>query len=405
MPAFSICRVSSMFPSSRMGSFAALLVVVVSMLLSSASAFRTEPSAVVAPSRRGGAREHPLDTEEGRRSSRVGTGPTGPGETPWLLPTDNEGMEPRPPHWRGQHAVDWDEVQKDSPNAKEILIAVGGGTGAGTGTGSAKMDRDLIRRMRYQDKVVLVLMLAAYFIALMFTASLAYRQASNSSPVRFYGDPRVEDLMTDNADADDFLHVFAQPPRSVQLCIQGMLPVPTLLAHLVDGSLEWQGCFYRHVFSFGLDLTPFIVHDEEGRSSGLEADEVETLRKFLREDTNDLATVQLVKEVSWDRWEELATNIKHKIRQKGFDGLIHVSWRNTETLTVYKNRTWANFLHRGITRVLLALSVVGYMWYAPYMHFRQRGPEVHPKFRVDIDIESYWQLIGEKINERGFDPQ
>jgi len=298
-----------------------------------------------------------------------------------------------------------DELQKDNPTAKEILLAVGGGTGAGTGSGNIDMDKDLIRRMRYQDKLVLLLMVVSYFIALIFTASLAYRQAVNNSPVKFYGDPRVEDLMIDNADVDDFLHVFAQPPRSVQLRVQGMLPVPALLAQMVDGSLEWQGCFYRHVFSFGLDLTPFIIHEqnEEGLINGVEGEDVETLRRFLNEDANDLATVRLCKEVAWENWEELATNIKLQIRQKGFEGLIHVSWKNVETLTVYKNRPWANFLHRGITRVLLGLSVLGYVWYTPYMYFRQRGPEMKAKFKVDIDIQTYWQLINDKINERGFD--
>ncbi|CAE7708120.1 Ank3, partial [Symbiodinium pilosum] len=396
----------SMVAPSRMGPMAALSAVLISVLVSQATAFRTEPGAVSAPTRRG--KEH---QPEGERPVRVGRN-TDLETVPWILPGEREGMEPpRPGRWRGSHALDWEQASKEAPNAKEILLAVGGGTGAGTGTGSAAMDRDLIRRMRYQDKLVLCLMIFAYFVALIFTASLAYRQAGNNSPVKFYGDPRVEDLMIDTTEVEDFLHVFSQPPRRVQLCVQGLLPVPTLLTHMADGSTEWQGCFYRHVFCFGLDLSPFIVHadvDEdapEGQINGVHADEVEILRKFLRENRNDLATVQLAKEVSWDGWEELATNIKHKIRQKGFEGLIHVSWRNTELLTVYKNRTWANFLHRGITRVLLALSIIGYAWYVPYMYVRQRGPEVHPKFKVDIDIQSYWRLIGEKINERGFDPQ
>ena len=33
-------------------------------------------------------------------------------------------------------------------------------------------------------------------------------------------------------------------------------------------------------------------------------------RSFLLGNKNDLATVQLQKEVSWDGWEDLATNIK-----------------------------------------------------------------------------------------------
>lgn len=300
--------------------------------------------------------------------------------------------------------------EDDNPGAKEILLAVGGGTGAGTGTGGLEMDRDIIRRMRYQDKLVVALMVAAYFIAIIFTASLAYRAASNNSSVKFYADPRVEPLMIDTSDLDDFMNTFMQPPKSCQLQVQGLMPIPALLANLVEGAIEWQGGYYRHIFSFNLDLTHFLVPNvaAEDRlrsdvAEGLQVEELEDLRCFLSGNANDLANVRLLKEVAWDGWEELATNIKQKIRQGGFEGLIHVSWKNTETLTVYKNRTWANFLHMGVTRVLLGLSIVGYVWYLPYMWLRQRGPELHPQFRVDVEISDYWRLISDKISERGFD--
>lgn len=253
----------------------------------------------------------------------------------------------------------WQEEK--NPSAKEILLAVGGGTGAGTG-GSIEMDREIIRRMRYQDKLVLALMVAVYFVAIIFTASLAYRAACNNSSVKFYADPRVEPLMIDSDDVDDFLVTFMQPPKSIQLSVQGLMPIPALLANLVEGAIEWQGGYYRHIFSFSLDLSHFLVPSglpEDGSDTamaGLADQDLEELRRFLAENTNDLATVSMMKEVSWENWEELATNIKQKIRQGGFEGLIHVSWKNSEMLTVYKNRTWANFLHMSVTRVLLGLS-------------------------------------------------
>lgn len=226
--------------------------------------------------------------------------------------------------------------------------------------------------------------------------------------------PRVEALMIDSSDLDDFIWTFIQPPKTVQLCVQGLMPLPALLAHLAENVVEWQGGYYRHIFSFSLDLTPFLVHAEpQDRSTtsaesdsvagGISEDEIKLLRRFLQENTNELATVKLMKEVHWDCWEELATNIKQKIRQRGFEGLIHVCWTNTETLTVYQNNSWANFLHMSVTRVLLGLSVFGYLWYLPYMWWRQKGPQLHPQFRVNMDIAEYWQLIGDKISERGFD--
>ncbi|CAK9024141.1 Probable serine/threonine-protein kinase DDB_G0267514 [Durusdinium trenchii] len=151
--------------------------------------------------------------------------------------------------------------------------------------------------------------------------------------------------MIDSSDLDDFIWTFIQPPKTVQLCVQGLMPLPALLAHLAENVVEWQGGYYRHIFSFSLDLTPFLVHAEpQDRSTtsaesdsvagGISEDEIKLLRRFLQENTNELATVKLMKEVHWDCWEELATNIKQKIRQRGFEGLIHVCWTNTETLTV-----------------------------------------------------------------------
>lgn len=363
-----------------------VLILVVCTCLFGTSAFRTE------------------DGHKIRNSSEVSVLDH---EHPWRSHHDGSRLG----HSRHMEAFKED----DNPGAKEILLAVGGGTGAGTGTGGLEMDRDIIRRMRYQDKLVLALMVAAYFIAILFTASLAYRAASNNSSVKFYADPRVEPLMIDTADLDDFMNTFMQPPKSCQLHVQGLMPIPALLANLVEGAVEWQGGYYRHIFSFNLDLTHFLVPNgaavqaaaEDQRpdviTEGLQEKELEDLRCFLSGNANDLASVRLLKEVAWDGWEELATNIKQKIRQGGFEGLIHVSWKNTETLTVYKNRTWANFLHMGVTRVLLGLSIVGYVWYLPYMWLRQRGPELHPQFRVDVEISDYWRLIGDKISERGFD--
>merc|ERR1740138_1077174 len=77
-----------------------------------------------------------------------------------------------------------------------VLMAIGGGTGATIGgTGSLHIDRDLLRRMHYQDKAVMLLVLAGYIVALAFSVSLTYRQASNHSPVTYYADPRYHILL------------------------------------------------------------------------------------------------------------------------------------------------------------------------------------------------------------------
>eukprot|EP00931_Biecheleriopsis_adriatica_P008414 TRINITY_DN109602_c0_g1_i1.p1 TRINITY_DN109602_c0_g1~~TRINITY_DN109602_c0_g1_i1.p1 ORF type:complete len:439 (-),score=87.68 TRINITY_DN109602_c0_g1_i1:29-1249(-) len=291
---------------------------------------------------------------------------------------------------------------------KEILLALGGGTGAGTTAHDEHLTEDLLLRMRCQDKMVLLLMLVAYFVSLLFSASLAFRQACNDSPIKFYGDPRVNGNMLDSNDLDEFLEAFNGPPSQVQLQVQGLIPVRGLLAHMLDSSVQWQGNHYLPAFSYCLDLSSWLVPGErdgtaDDRTDGVSSEDVAELDRFLQENQNDLGTVEFRKNVIWPGWEELATNIKQKIRQQGFDGIIHVSLQKSETLTVYKNRPWANFLHMSSTRTLCALSVFGYLWYAPYMWLRQRGPVITSNFHIDLDINDYWQLIGDKVSDRGFD--
>lgn len=162
-------------------------------------------------------------------------------EHPWRNHEDS--MHAQSSGQRASHQrIELFQDEKENPSAKEILLAVGGGTGAGTG-GSIEMDREIIRRMRYQDKLVLALMVAVYFVAIIFTASLAYRAACNNSSVKFYADPRVEPLMIDSDDMDDFLVTFMQPPKNIQLSVQGLMPIPALVGqpggrgHRVAGRL------------------------------------------------------------------------------------------------------------------------------------------------------------------------
>lgn len=317
------------------------------------------------------------------------------------------------------------QVLLKDASAKDILFAVGGGTGAGPAVnGDPDLDQDMMQRMRYQDKVVLALLLICYFTSLLFSASMAYRQACNASPVKYYGDPRIDDIVVDTNDPHEFLEAFNQSPKHVRLQVRGLTPIHRMLPHIIESVVEWKDGYYRYDFSFSLDLSPWVVpvadHAEatmvgegnnggsvsarsEAVTDGLSEADVSSIGEFLRINSNDLATVSLTKNVEWPGWEELATNIKQKIRQSGFAGVVLVSWNNSQTITIYKNKPWANFLHLGVTRMILALSAVGYLWYLPYMWLRQRGPEVSSSFRVDIAISDYWQLVGNKIGERGFE--
>jgi len=301
---------------------------------------------------------------------------------------------------------------------RQILADIGGGTGATVGgTGSSAIDRDLIRRMRYQDKVVMILLLLAYMFSLAFSASVVYSQAFNNSSVSYYADPRYHTMTVDGHDVEDFLLSFNQAPRDMQLQVIGMMPVSPFPGqeHMVD----WIGSQHRIAFAFALDLSPWLTPDGAasgyvdeqaetelgiGSSIGVKLTDLRLLRDFLSHNRNDLAMVELVKEVTWPEWEELATNIKQRIRQAGFTGVIDVRRADKEVVTIYKNRPWANFLHSRTTKVLIMLSVIGWLVYQPYMWIRNRSIQVVTRFRIDVPIETYWSLISDKIGPHGFDP-
>lgn len=292
---------------------------------------------------------------------------------------------------------------------RKWLMDLAGGTGATIGaTGILDLDEDLVRRMRYQDKAVMCLLLVMYFLTLAFSASFAYRQALNDSPVTFYADPRYHDMMAEGREQNHFLESFAGPPKDVHLQVAGFMPVAAGLL----GSIEWQGEYFYDAWSFALDVSPWVVRegstgggntlDSPATIEGIVAEDLAKLDYYLNQDTNDLAVLELHKEVAWPSWDELATNIKHKIRQDGFSGVISVHRTDTDVVSIYKNTAWANFMHSRTTKVLCALSVLGWLLYLPYMWIRCTTTQVRSRYTIEISIQSYWRLIADKLTADGF---
>lgn len=297
-----------------------------------------------------------------------------------------------------------------SPLADQpTLMAVAGGIGASVGnTGSINFDRDLIHRMKMQDLVVMCLLMFVYFATLSFSACLAHRQAANRSRVKFYADPRLYINTADQSGEEAFLEAFNQRPKQVQLRVTGYLPV----ANNFPGSFFWRDGLYAVAFSFALDLTPWVVRgspdetidtdDEDAGEVGVVAEDFKKLQKHLGNDTNDLSIVQLQKHVQWKCWDELAMNIKHQIRQSGFEGVLSIDRTETEEMCIYKNTQWANFMHGKALKVLLALSVVGWIFYVPYMWIRCTYLPVRCAHYINISIGDYWQYIAEGLSANGF---
>lgn len=289
-----------------------------------------------------------------------------------------------------------DEVgtYSDHPGLDEhILTALGGGTGARVGgTGDPVMDHHLVQRMHTQDLAVLIVLFVIYLVTLFFGWSITYRMSHNNSPVRYYTNPRYHQLATERNDVDGFLSVFNGASKEVRLEVAGFVETPPEAAHV-----EWRGSHYQTTFFFSLDLSQWVVPAEEVSS----ADRAK-LRTFLGT-TNSLETVDIHKDVSWNNWEELATNIKHTIRRNGFHGRIDVALRGQDLVRVYQNVTWANFMHNRTTKALFALSIVGGLLYVPYMWLRCRRTSISAKFKVECAIGDYWNLIHDKLSAQGFD--
>jgi len=301
-----------------------------------------------------------------------------------------------------------------STATREWLMGIASGTGVTGATGNELLDQENLRRMRFQDKAVCLLLFVVYLGSLAVSASVSYRQAHNSSPATYYADPLHYRLLVDTHTPEDFLEVFNQPPKDVRLQVSGFLPMLDLDAPAFGNSLEVH--HHHHVaFSFALDLSPWLVREGELMPAvdpdgpawaegavGVSAEDRTRLRDFLANDTNDLSFVVVQKKTMWPEWEELATNIKQKIRQRGFRGIINVDCSGNESMTVYKNRPWANFMHSRNLKVLCVLSIIGWIIYQPYMWLRCAPMVISSKYRVDVAIDNYWPLIADKVGPEGF---
>jgi len=301
------------------------------------------------------------------------------------------------------------------------LSGLVGGTGAAVGgTGSLRLDRDLARRMRMQDQAVLVLLMGIYVVTLLCCASLVYHEVKNDAPVTFYADPRYSSASVDGFELNSFLNAFNDPPERVYLRVTGYTPTP----HDAPGSLAWRGGSYRISFTFALDLSHLVkratlesIERERGRGDfpcsdvlhwredGIAADDLDALSKLLAAgpDRNEMCIVEMRKAIVWANWEDLAMNIKSKIRQQGFTGHVWVDRDEGGEVSVFRNTQWANFMHSKSFKVLVFMSVFGWMFYYPYMLLACKKTRVRAVHRVDIPIGDYWDLISEQLCSRGFE--
>eukprot|EP00928_Gymnodinium_smaydae_P066680 TRINITY_DN49656_c0_g1_i1.p1 TRINITY_DN49656_c0_g1~~TRINITY_DN49656_c0_g1_i1.p1 ORF type:complete len:376 (+),score=41.87 TRINITY_DN49656_c0_g1_i1:40-1167(+) len=281
------------------------------------------------------------------------------------------------------NATFWDRL-------KLVCFALGDGMGLTLNSRSERLS-SVPKYMEvvetFQQVGFVCLVLVAYLSFLLFAACILYNDSKCSGAVKLYTDHCIEDLHSESYDAQDFVDAFCRPPMRSLLTVIGTLDVD------MGGYTR-----KRDVFNFALDISPWITCESR------EFNEIDhgKVMSFLREDGNSLARLKVLKRVEWNDWEELAMNIKLKIKQNGFPGVVVVQRDMQSEISVYKNTQWANFMRNRSLKAVAIFSIVAAFVYFPYLAFRSAFTVVRLNYRIDVPIKTFWPLIEEGLCQRGF---
>jgi hypothetical protein len=327
------------------------------------------------------------------------------------------------PHYVGT----WERDDVQDLAWRDILIALGDGSGFYS-------DRTLRARtiLRYQHLAASLLIILIFCGFLCISLSMVHwqvqAQVHQLGSVKYFAHFGSELASVDGQELPNFLETFDKPLSEASLVVSGWEPHEDaefdewLYDHRY---LRWHGQIYKLAFSFALDISPWLEPtclpdgdssddelaaiarlQQQGSSSpyGLSADDQLRLRSYLRANHNSLSRVEIQKEIIFPGWEELATNIRAYLRQKGFSGMVQVSCQGSESVTIHKNNAWAHFMRSRATRVIAALSIFGWVFYEVYMYIRDSKLVVRSKHHVDVPINQFWGLVGENLTAQGFNP-
>mmetsp|Transcript_13963 Transcript_13963/g.33826 ORF Transcript_13963/g.33826 Transcript_13963/m.33826 type:complete len:438 (-) Transcript_13963:196-1509(-) len=259
--------------------------------------------------------------------------------------------------------------------------------------GNPRINREIMmRRLDFQDKCLLVMLLLVYLVTLALGWALVYRMSHNSAPIRFFSDPRYHLLTTEATDQAGFLGTFNQKPAGVWLQVCGF----TECEATATNAVQWKGKKYVTDFNFALELSTWA--DSMGQISG---DDLVAVNSFLRT-RNPLEVLVIDKQPAWEQLGPITERIKEKLAAQGYNGLVTVSLKGQDQVSIHQNDPWSNFMHNRTTKTLLALSIFGGAFYVPYMWARCKKTVVTSTFSITLDPESYWVLIEDKIQARGF---
>lgn len=275
-------------------------------------------------------------------------------------------------------------------------------------TGSRVINHDLRQRLQIQDWATINLLVSVFALTVMLSCCSVYQVADDPSPAAYYSEPKnyQQRLICETNDVDAFLAAFNTQPQNVRLRIIGRNPEPggfrrylrNLNAHATRsrGLANLLPMRQRRrlsvLFDVALDLTPFITGD--GRLSD---ENLMILQKYLNT-KNRLETVLLKKKVDWALWEDVATNIRQRLRTLGFPGDVEVRFEASDEVLIFQNDKWSNFVRNRVTQALVAISIVGSAFWVPYVWVRSKTTVVETRFRINVDPVRYWELVAEGLS-------
>lgn len=275
-------------------------------------------------------------------------------------------------------------------------------------SGSRSVNRELRKRLELQDFATVVLLLTAFGATVLLSCCSVYQVSDDPSPAAYYSEPRnyQQRVICETNDVDTFLAAFNTQPQNVRLRVTGKNPEPggfrtflrTLNAHTTTprGLAALLPMRQRRrlsvLFDVSLDLSPFITGD--GRMS---EENLQTLQKYLNT-SNNLESVILQKRVDWPQWEDVATNIRQRLRTLGFPGDVEVRFEAADEVLIYQNRKWSNFVRNRVTQALVVISIIGSAFWLPYVWVRSKKTKVETRFQISVDPARYWELVADGLS-------
>jgi len=306
-----------------------------------------------------------------------------------------------------------------------MVVRIGDGVGPITYSRSPgvhqSLNRELRQRLVTQDIAAVGFLLFVLGVAVWVSCLGVYQFADDPSQVLFYTDPKYAQhrVLCTASDQESFLEAFNTQPHRATLRLIGRRSSTRTggCCELLRGSLasalsRVAGRSRRFLlpgrrrpvadadilFDVSLDLSSFI--SGEGQLASQE--EGRKLDGHLI-NSNPLQVLVLRKRVLWANWEDMATNIKQKLRGMGFRGEVEVRFDSQEDLRIYRNLRWQNFVRTPITHMLSVLSGIGVLFWVPYLYCRSDVVVVETNFQIQVDVHRYWEMLSQGDKGRNWE--